>query len=66
MRAEDESAERIALQRKGAGKKLVRPLRLTSPLVAGVARAASGSTMRQAPMSVMGGMIAWTDCRADQ
>ena len=45
-RGEDESALRIALQRKGAGKKLLRPLRLTSPSAAGVARAASASTVR--------------------
>jgi hypothetical protein len=65
MRAEDESAERIALQRKGAGKKLLRPLRLTSPSAAGVARAASTLTVRQALISVMEGTIAWTDWRAD-
>ncbi len=64
-RGEDESAKRITLRRKGAGKKLLRPLKLMSPSAAGVARAASASTVRQALMSVIEGTIAWTDWRAD-
>ena len=63
MRAtgERESVARIALQRKGVGKTLLRALRLMElpPLAGGMGRAASFSAEGQLPTYLMGGTITW-------
>ena len=54
---ERESTARIALQRKGAGKKLLRASRLMTLTALSVGRADKSSTTRQALMSSMVGTI---------
>jgi hypothetical protein len=63
VREEAESAARIALQRKGAGKKELRPSRLERPwrVVAEVGRAAKLLIVRQLVMSPEGGMVTWME-----
>jgi hypothetical protein len=64
-RGERKSAVMISLQRKGAGKKLLRALRLMMPVASsGVGRADRSSTVRPALMSSMAGMISWMESSA--
>jgi hypothetical protein len=58
-----ESAVRIALRRKGAGKKELKPSRLVMllPSTGGVVRAAKFSTLRQLAMSPAGGTVTWIE-----
>ena len=55
---------RIALRRKGAGKKMLIASRFTRPLAAGWARARSSSIDEHAAISARGGTTTWRGWRA--
>ena len=63
-KGERESVARITVQRKGAGKKLLRALRLMTLLTLSVGRSDKLSAVRQALMSLMVGSISWMESSA--